>query len=51
MTVLERIRNGEDGILVVGNHPGIVQSILDFDAKKAPKKVKSPLSARKTKTI
>lgn len=32
MTILERIRNGEDGILVVGNHPGIVQSILDFDA-------------------
>lgn len=31
-TILERIRNGEDGILVVGNHPGIVQSILDFDA-------------------
>ncbi len=32
MTILERIRNGEDGILVIGNHPGIVQSILDFDA-------------------
>ncbi len=32
MTILERIRSGEDGILVVGNHPGIVQSILDFDA-------------------
>ncbi len=32
MTLLERIRNGEDGILVVGNHAGIVQSILDFDA-------------------
>lgn len=32
MTVLDHIRNGEDGILVVGNHSGIVQSILDFDA-------------------
>ncbi len=32
MTLIERIRSGADGILVVGNHPGIVQSILDFDA-------------------
>ena len=32
MTILDRIRAGEDGILVVGNHAGIVQSILDFDA-------------------
>lgn len=32
VAILERIRNGEDGILVVGNHAGIVQSILDFDA-------------------
>lgn len=32
VTTIERIRNGEDSILVVGNHPGIVQSILDFDA-------------------
>lgn len=32
MNILEKIRSGEDGILVVGNHPGIVQSILDFDA-------------------
>lgn len=31
MTVLDRIRKGEDGILVIGNHPAIVQSILDFD--------------------
>lgn len=31
MTILDKIRKGEDGILVVGNHPGIVQSILDFD--------------------
>jgi ATP citrate (pro-S)-lyase len=31
MNVIEKIRNGEDGILVLGNHPEIVQSILDFD--------------------
>jgi ATP citrate (pro-S)-lyase len=31
MNVLERIRKGEDGIVVLGNHPGIIQSILDFD--------------------
>jgi hypothetical protein len=31
MKVLERIRKGESGILVMGNHPQIVQSILDFD--------------------
>jgi ATP citrate (pro-S)-lyase len=39
MTILEHIRTGGDGILVVGNHAGIVQSILDFDAlsgKSAP---------------
>lgn len=30
-TILERIRNGEDGTLVIGNHPQIVQSTLDFD--------------------
>ena len=39
MTTLERVRNGEDGILVIGNHAGIVQSILDFDymaGKKRP---------------
>lgn len=29
--ILERVRKGADGILVVGNHAGIVQSILDFD--------------------
>jgi ATP citrate (pro-S)-lyase len=31
MNILEAIRKGEHGILVVGNHSGIVQSILDFD--------------------
>lgn len=38
-TILERVRSGEDGILVLGNHPRIVQSIVDFDylsGKKAP---------------
>ncbi len=31
MTIFERVRNGETGIVVAGNHPGIIQSILDFD--------------------
>lgn len=31
MHILEKIRNGEDGVLVIGNHPAIVQSMLDFD--------------------
>ncbi len=31
MTVLDTIRSGERGIIVVGNHPAIVQSMLDFD--------------------
>ena len=31
VTILEKIRRGETGILVMGNHPQIVQSILDFD--------------------
>lgn len=31
MTVLDAIRNGERGMVVSGNHPAIVQSILDFD--------------------
>ncbi|MBU2158969.1 hypothetical protein KJ848_02200, partial [Patescibacteria group bacterium] len=31
MTILDHIRKGERGILVSGNHPKIVQSILDFD--------------------
>ena len=37
--ILSAVREGEDGILVAGNHPGIVQSILDFDhrcGKSAP---------------
>lgn len=29
--ILEAVRKGEDGIIAVGNHPQIVQSILDFD--------------------
>ena len=39
MTILERVRNGEDGVLVMGNHPRIIQSMLDFDylaGKEAP---------------
>ena len=39
MNTIEDIRKGSDGILVAGNHPGIVQSILDFDylcGKSAP---------------
>ncbi|MBY0110533.1 hypothetical protein K2Y00_00800 [Patescibacteria group bacterium] len=31
MSTLDLIRKGERGIVVAGNHPGIVQSILDFD--------------------
>ncbi len=31
MNTLDSIRKGARGILVAGNHPGIVQSILDFD--------------------
>ncbi len=31
MNVIDQIRHGADGILVLGNHPEIVQSILDFD--------------------
>lgn len=31
MTILDRIRQGERGIVVAGNHPAIVQSMLDFD--------------------
>ena len=29
--MLEKVRSGRDHILVLGNHSGIVQSILDFD--------------------
>lgn len=31
MTILDHIRSGARGIVVSGNHPGIIQSILDFD--------------------
>jgi len=31
MSILRYIREGQRGIVVAGNHPGIVQSILDFD--------------------
>ena len=31
MRYIANIRKGMDGILVVGNHPRIIQSILDFD--------------------
>lgn len=30
-TILDYIRAGEDGTLVLGNHPRIIQSMLDFD--------------------
>lgn len=32
MITIEHIRKGAQGILVIGNHPAIMQSILDFDA-------------------
>jgi ATP citrate (pro-S)-lyase len=31
MNILEIVRKGKTGILVLGNHPQIIQSILDFD--------------------
>lgn len=31
MTILEKIREGKNGILVIGSHDRIVQSMLDFD--------------------
>ncbi|MES2014467.1 MAG: citrate/2-methylcitrate synthase [Patescibacteria group bacterium] len=31
MNILELARKGRVGILVIGNHPSIIQSILDFD--------------------
>jgi ATP citrate (pro-S)-lyase len=31
MNVIEKARKGNDGMVVSGNHSGIVQSILDFD--------------------
>lgn len=31
MTILDRIRNGETGTLIIGHHPRILQSMLDFE--------------------
>lgn len=31
MTIIDQVRKGKTGILVIGNHPAIIQSILDFD--------------------
>lgn len=39
MNMLARVRDGEWGMLVLGNHPAIIQSMLDFDflsGKKRP---------------
>ncbi len=39
MNLIEKVRSGEDGIVVMGNHPRILQSMLDFDylsGKKTP---------------
>lgn len=54
MTILERIRKGEDGILVIGNHLGIVQSIFDFDylaGKASPSVIGIITSARKAQKL
>ncbi len=37
--LLDRVRKGETGVLALGNHPAIIQSMLDFDfqaGKKTP---------------
>ena len=50
MNVLDKVRAGEAGILVAGNHPQIIQSILDFDhmtGKRAPSVVGVITAARK----
>lgn len=50
VTILDRVRKGEDGILVIGNHAGIVQAILDFDflsGKKMPSVVALIAGTRK----
>jgi ATP citrate (pro-S)-lyase len=50
MNTLEHIRKGADGMLVIGNHAGIVQSILDFDylsGKTAPSVVGIIAASRK----
>ncbi len=49
--VIQKIRTRENGILVMGNHPGIVQSILDFDflsGKAAPSVVALISGTRKS---
>lgn len=51
MISINDIRKTEQGILVLGNHPGIVQSILDFDfacGKKEPSIVGCVTSNRKS---
>lgn len=51
MKTLHAARKGEDGILVIGNHVGIVQSILDFDylcGKKKPSIVGIVATTRKS---
>ncbi len=51
MTALDQVRKGEDGILVIGNHPVMVQAILDFDflaGKKTPSVVGMIAGTRKT---
>ncbi len=50
VNILQRIRAGEDGVLVIGNHPAIVQSMLDFDflsGKKTPSVVGIIAATRK----
>ena len=51
MISIQDIRKGTQGILVLGNHPAIVQSILDFDfacGKKEPSVVACITSNRKS---
>ena len=51
MNLIEKIRSGEDGIVVMGNHPRILQSILDFDyacGKKEPSILACITSNRKS---
>lgn len=50
VSALDQVRKGDDGILVIGNHPVMVQSILDFDflaGKKAPSVVGMIAGTRK----
>jgi len=54
MTILEKIRKGQDGILVIGNHHDVVQSILDFDhlaGKTLPSVVGIITSTRKAQKL